>query len=202
MHHRPSLIMLIASLLAGFVTAAPARADVSLVKAFVRCSNEFFDVIRSERATIGQVSIGTFETGGEGPPGSEVVFSKPLTEFGLSFTKYRQFPTHSVRDHHFWTWGLVVAAKPRNVAWALDPYMKREGISRQGIHPNSPDQVMDWVAGIGAEKVISQSGVGWRRLMISPLDGGKSSLVTCRVMSDDYPGFRGVPDATDLFRLP
>ena len=202
MHHRPSLIMLIASLLASFVMAAPARADVSLVKAFVQCSNEFFDVIKSERAALGQISIGTFKTGSEGPPGSEVIFNKPLTEFGLSFTKYRQFPTHSVSNLTFWIWGLVVAAKPRDVAWALDPYMKREGISREGIHPNPPNQVMHWMAGIGMEKIVSQSGVGWRRLMIAPLDDGKSSFVTCQVMSDDYPGFHGVPDAADLFRSP
>jgi len=150
--------MLVASLLLSFVMVAPATAkaaDASIVKAFIRCNNEFFDVLRSERAKLGQVSVRPFRTGPKNPFGRVVTFSNPLTEFGLSFVRYRQLPTYTDADFRSWTWGLEVAAKPSKVVLAFDRYMKREWKRREGLFPQQGHSGPYWAATIGAENDFS-----------------------------------------------
>lgn len=50
--------------------------------------------------------------------------------------------------------------------------------------------------------MISPDGEGARQLIVEPLDSGQSTLVLCRVLSLENPGFHGVPDVSDLFQVP
>ena len=125
--------------------------------------------------------------------GTEFRFERPLRSFSLDLVGYRQETTTFRQDEVWgWHWGFVVAAKPRQVAFALDRRIKTVRLSQYGFRQEGPS----WRAGLGGEKTGR-----WRQLIVRALDD-KTSLLTCEVTRSTYDGFAGLPDVAKLAEPP
>lgn len=180
----------LAILAALFGLVGSGQAQAGIIETFLRCDAEVFAALEGEHAAFGRISVSPLQD--ELPRwfkgGSEAIFERPLRGFGFRFERYRQ--ATDPEPLQSWYWGFVVAAKPRQVAFAIDPYLRRQRISEAGFQREGQDY---WRAGIGAPK----SG-RWRELMIWPLEGGKSFLA-CHARKELYQNFGGLPVIETLF---
>lgn len=176
---------------AAFGVAPGTRAQDAVLEAFVGCTSPPLEELVRQRDELGRISSSPLAKESEKVrrSGTELRFERPLRSLGLDLRGYRQETTTFKQDEIWgWRWGFVIAAKPRQVAFALDRRIKRPGLSQYGFFKEGER----WRAGLGGEKTSQ-----WRQLIVAPLDDG-TSLLTCELSKSYYDGFAGLPDVSKL----
>lgn len=118
---------------AAFGVAPGAQAQDAVLEAFLGCTSPPLEELVRQRDKLGRISSSPLAKESEKVrrSGTEFRFERPLRSLGLDLRGYRQatttFDTGQVWS---WQWGFVIAAKPRQVAFALDRRVKKPGLSQ------------------------------------------------------------------------
>ncbi|NRP73997.1 hypothetical protein ILFOPFJJ_04918 [Ensifer psoraleae] len=98
----------------------PESAE-KVLDALLACDNDFFEVLKEERAAFGRVPE-IVHINRYGYRRTHVAFAKPIEAYGLRLTAYTQVAVDS--DHGWaptqYAWGFQVIALPKDVAKAIE----------------------------------------------------------------------------------
>ncbi|MDZ5452705.1 hypothetical protein [Labrys sp. ZIDIC5] len=181
----------IVALMAFLAAATQAQAAPSMAQHFARCEPEFFEALRDYIAHNGPATRDSVVT--KAGTWDELVLAKPVRAHGFDIRAYRQLQStlDSKPTSRAWQWGLVIEAKPRAVAYAIDPYLRKIRATSEGLGLRA--EANGWSTGLGAYK-----GGRWRQVRVATLEDGKATLLSCFTFNGDYPDFPGLPDPASL----